>query len=83
MCSLKSSAKPTSRQIAWWNNTVNIQKNKESVSLMHKPFRTEPQVLHNANYNRQPAGCFRSAQALNAKKSHSAAAVASAPIRAQ
>lgn len=50
---------------------------------MHKLFQTEPQVLCDANYNRQPAGCFRTAQALNAKTSHSAAAVASAPIQAQ
>jgi len=50
---------------------------------MHKPFKIGPQVLCEANYNRAPAGCFRTAQALNAKKNDSASTVASVPIQAQ
>lgn len=69
-------------QIASWSNVVNIEKNKERVSLMHKLFKIGPRVLREAEYNRAPAGCFTTAPALNAKKSHGASTVASAPIQA-
>lgn len=50
---------------------------------MHKPFEIGPQVLCEANDNRAPAGCLRTAQALNAKKTHGASTVALVPMPAQ